>query len=220
MGYFELLDLERPLPPEAPGSNVFLKFIAGLSEERDKGKIAKQLRIQIESLVGREIEKHSLFTGVSEAIANVTDHAYPTLGQVRARKRWWLSAAYSKNTNQLTVIAFDQGVGIPATLVRKGFFSQFRDRVLGWTDSYKIKTAMRYGKSSTGRPERGKGLVELELFARAYDEGRLSIYSNRGVYQMVHRKGHKDERVFRDHTTSINGTLIEWSVRLPSHDDD
>lgn len=114
---------------------------------------------------------------------------------------------------------YDQGAGIPMTLPRSHFFELIREFLDLWTDSMKIGAAMAVGRSSTGSIERGKGLQNLMEFARAHDEGRLSIYSLRGMYRLLVRRSGDDRRlveetVRRDHTNSINGTLIEWEVTL------
>ena len=41
---------------------------------------------------------------------------------------------------------------------------------------------MEVGRTSTRLQERGKGLQNLVEFAKIYSEGRLSIYSIRGMY--------------------------------------
>lgn len=215
MGYFELLDLD--LPPMAGQQNdvTFLKFLRGESGEKvDPGTLAKNLRINIEAIVGQGINKHFLFEGLSEAITNVSQHAYPASMPNIRKKQWWLSASFDRQTRNLQVMFYDQGVGIPKTLHTSHLWEGIKEFFGGWTDARKIKAAMEYGRSSTERPERGKGLKNLVEFAKVHEAGRLSIYSERGLYRILHTRDNELRTIGRNHKESIGGTLIEWSVKL------
>lgn len=212
MGYFELLGLERPTTPIPSGSVTFLNFRRGTSGPVDKGKLAKELRIDIERITGQGIRKHEFFQGLSEAMVNVGHHAYPATAP--GNKFWWQSASFDRRDRTLTVMFYDQGIGIPASLPPGGLIERLRARFASWPDSLKIKTAMKYGRSSTRRGERGKGLQDVAKFAKAYPEGRLSIYSGNGLYRIRHTNDDKVQVRLRDHKNSVGGTLIEWSVRL------
>jgi hypothetical protein len=219
MGYFELLGIERPL--EVPDSETltFLRFKRGDPGDRDAGKLAQQLRLEIEACVGFGIQKHFLFEGLSEAITNVCQHAYPVANNF-PMQNWWLSASYDRQSRELCVIFYDQGAGIPCTLpTRWKSFELVKVIFNTWTDSQKIEAAMEVGRSSSGRAERGKGLQNLVEFAKTHREGRLSIYSLQGMYRLHSKRQSPDtdpltttER--QDHQNSIGGTLIEWSVKL------
>jgi hypothetical protein len=218
MGYFELLKIPHPSDMSESTDMTFLRFKRGDLGDRDAGKLAKQLRVEIEALVGFGIKKHFLFEGLSEAITNVCQHAYPDTGGYLA-KQWWLSASYDRQIRELSVIFFDQGAGIPGTLPKWKFFERVRDFFNNWSDSQKIEAAMEAGRSSSGLAERGKGLQNLVEFARSHREGHLSIYSLQGMYRMMSKLGDgeqnartKTER--RDYKNSVGGTLIEWSVKL------
>jgi len=87
----------------------------------------------------------------------------------------------------------------------------------GWADSEKIEAAMEIGRSASRMIERGKGLQNLIEFAKSHREGRLSIYSLRGLYRMVSRLDGAEPVTTtqrRDHKNSVGGTLIEWAVKL------
>lgn len=214
MGYFELLRLERPAAPESPGNVTFLNFQRGASGPVDKGKLAQDLRKAIEGIVGQQIKKHEFFQGLSEAMVNVGQHAYPFATVVDSKKYWWQSASFNRRDRTLTVMFYDQGIGIPKSLPADGFVERIKARFEAWPDSVKIKAAMKYGRSQTRRGERGKGLQDLVRFAEAYPEGRLSIYSRKGLYRTLHIGDDKPRRTLRDHERSVGGTLIEWSVKL------
>jgi hypothetical protein len=215
MGYFELLNLPHPTELSATKSTTFLKFKRGDQNNPDAGKIPQQLRVEIEKIVGFKIRKQLLYEGLSEAITNVTQHAYPK--SAYGSKQWWLSASYNKESNTLCVMFYDQGVGIPITLPSSEAFEYLWEILKLMKDSQKIEAAMKIGRSSTEEPERGKGLQNLVEFAQTYSEGILSIYSLRGLYRMVSKRSNENPVTTthrKDHATSVGGTLIEWMVKL------
>jgi hypothetical protein len=215
MGYFELLNLPRPKTPLADGNTTFLRFKRGCAGE-DGGALARQLRMEIEQIVGAPIQKHFLFEGLSEAITNVGQHAYQNVSEMNW-KQWWLSASYQREDRKLCVTFYDQGDGIPQTLPHAHFFELFKDLFHSWSDSQKIEAAMEVGRSSTRRIGRGLGLQNLEEFAKAHKNGQLSIYSLCGMYRLnfaVDENAPINLTSRRDFELSIGGTLIEWSVTL------
>lgn len=214
MGYFELLGLERPVDHDHAGDTTFINFLRSDLNHSNGGQLAKTLRIAIEEIVGQEIKRHLLFEGLSEAITNVSQHAYPSWSYSAGTKQWWLSASFERRARRLIVMFYDQGVGIPRTLPSSHIWEWIKGRVDLWTDAQKIEAAMEYGRSQTARPERGKGLKNLLEFARAHAEGKLSIFSDHGLYQAVNTGNGELASSCRDLRTSIGGTLIEWSVKL------
>jgi hypothetical protein len=215
MGYFELLDIPKPPTCGATNNVTFVKFIRGTSDVRDKGKLAKELRVRIEGIVGAGIKGLFLFDELSEAITNVGQHAYLPTTPLNRKKQWWLSASYDRSERKLVVIFYDQGEGIPNTLpIKWASFESVKAAFNTMTDSQKIAAAMEYGRTSTFHRERGKGLQNLVEFARAYDQGTLSVYSLSGLFRITPTQQHSRAAIQRDHQRSIGGTLIEWSVKL------
>lgn len=217
MGYFELLQITvPPAVAAASASTTFLPFKRGDLNDRNAGLLAKKLRIEIEGVLGFAIKKHFLFEGLSEAITNVGQHAYPDANS-GAAKQWWVSASYDKKDRRLCVMFYDQGAGIPVTLPSSEFFENLKELFNTWVDSQKIEAAMQIGRSASENTERGKGLQNLTEFAKSHAEGQLSIYSLRGMYRLVSKRNGGNSVVTterRDFKNSIGGTLIEWAVRL------
>lgn len=215
MGYFELLGLPNPNYP-ALKPTIFLPFVRGIiTPDSDPGKLAKALRQKIEQTIGAKVKKMPLFDGLSEAITNVSHHAYTDEASFR---QWWLSGSFDQSDQRLCVTFYDQGLGIPATLPYSKIITLIANFLNLRLDSEKIEAAMEVGRTATGMPNRGKGLQNLLEFAKAYDWGNLTIYSLHGMYRVNTRKvGNRTiqtvDRV--DHEHSIGGTLIEWSVQLP-----
>ncbi len=226
MGYFELLGLPRPPELIKEGNTIVTRFYRGGSKIANKGEVAKKLREDIEEIVGRKMQNHILlFTGLSEAITNVGQHAYyDPKKKPYGDKPWWLSASWNKKTRRLCVTFYDHGVGIPETLPKNPLFKKIIDWNIENNDSRKIAAAMKAKRTSTKQPERGHGLQDLIHFAQASADGQLRIYSRRGKLQMAWKGQNpngessinltESEKEFKN---SIGGTLIEWSVVL-SHE--
>jgi anti-anti-sigma regulatory factor len=218
MGYFELLGLPVPEKTWDEGTVTFLPFIRGRIGEDAPGEKAKQLRIKIEEIVGKSIQRRPLFEGISEAITNVCQHAYDGVSDEK-RKYWWLSASFDSVNRELRVTFYDKGLGIPKTLPAHRNFERFLSLFGSWPDSKKIEAAMKIGRTASGLEERGKGLQNLIEFAKAHPEGNLRVSSLKGTYEEKYENGLDNQQkrnvALQDHKCSIGGTLIEWSVLLP-----
>jgi len=216
MGYFELLHLDKPIEAWPAKNTTFLPFKRGQANSENSGQLAKQLRMEIETIVEQRIKRHFLFEGLSEAMTNVGQHAYRDEID-NSRKQWWLSASYDEDEQKLCVTFYDQGDGIPKTLPRSGFFETVKDVFNTWTDSQKIEAATQIGRSGSGLKERGKGLQNLVEFAKVHSVGKLTIYSLHGMYVQSYKNDGKkvmQTAARKDFDNSIGGTLIEWSVTL------
>jgi len=214
MGYFELLGLKKPDGAEPDIDTIFLRFRRGETRpDLDGGTIAVELRTDIENAAGTTIKKMQLFGGLSEAITNVGHHAYET-NDKDIRKQWWVSASYKRTSRELKVTFYDHGRGIPVTLPSWEHFNLIKEFFWKMTHSQKIASAVKLGRSSTGSKERGQGLQNLLEFSRAYENGKLTVYSLKGKYQSTHSSGQDIEGEVDDRQNSIGGTLIEWSVTL------
>ena len=218
MGYFELLNLPAPVKTWDDETVTFLPFIRGRIGEDAPGEKAKQLRIKIEEVVGKSIQRRPLFEGISEAITNVCQHAYDGVSDEK-RKYWWLSASSDASSRELRVTFYDKGLGIPKTLPAHRNFERFLSLFGSWPDSKKIEAAMKIGRTASGLEERGKGLQNLIEFAKAHSKGGLPVRSLKGTYEEAYETGVDHQQIrnvaLQDHKCSIGGTLIEWSVLLP-----
>lgn len=215
MGLFELLNLS-PLENNAPDKNTtFLKFIAGT---KSNGEKAKQLRKNIEQVIGKKLEqKLNLFDGLSEAFTNTTQHAYDEKNRQDFDK-WWITAAYKEKDKKLVVSMYDRGKSIPSTMRtgKKWVFLNERKH----TKHHKlIKTAMEASfdntqttRTQTQQKNRGKGLKQLLDFIK--NNGQLTIISNKGYCRFKVL----DERLTTTHQKELEyplqGTLIEWQINL------
>lgn len=156
-----------------------------------------------------------LYRGFIEAMANSVEHAYPEAGPCN---KWWTFAGVRKG--KLVVVLCDKGVGIPTTLpytqspstLRK-ILSKLNVDFNHIKDSAYIKAATSLQSSSTKKKHRGKGLKDVMSVIRSTGEGYLSIFSNSGRFKYM-GQNRAVESTINDYNTSINGTIIEWSIPL------
>lgn len=162
-----------------------------------------------------------LYNGIVEAMTNTVHHAYAGVAGEELRKyvgkRWW--ALSQERDGELTIAICDLGIGIPRSLPRSATFSSELVRAawkrlgLDKSDANAIKVAIELGRTSTGQDGRGRGLSEIVEAANLSEEGSVLISSNRGTFVLFEGK-----RYARDHSHSIRGTLIHWTVRISETD--
>src|SRR3546814_7843378 len=94
---------------------VFLRF---LSDNRVPAPaVDRFVGIVEKHIVARnELARERLVAASIEAMANTLDHAHPKPTQLGTmRNRWWMSSRVNLADNEVTIVLFDQGVGIPNT---------------------------------------------------------------------------------------------------------
>lgn len=228
IGFFKAIgQYERALPKYA---NVV--YWNQLSGDMADGSLAASLLSFLPPQIDKRAKSH-LYRGAIEAIANCVEHAYPTdpVESGIPDKRWWMLAGVKENS--LTIIVCDLGVGIPNTLPLKHPESLLTHitrtfNILGETDADLIRKSTFIKRTRTLMTHRGKGGADIRSITEHYPEALLSIRSNRGSYVVVgadfkHKKRDKgrafiagtNEREWAsNHSTSIYGTLIEWTISL------
>lgn len=215
MGFFELLNKQYvPSKDETKTSTVFLKFETGQVGVTDGGPIIKSFRKQIENVTKKKIEKHALFSALSEALTNVSQHAYSGSNH-NGFKSWWVCGSYNQESSLLTIIFYDQGIGIPKTL-KPARLPEYLSSGFGrMKDAERIQAAMEYGRSATKDPSRGKGLPDFLSLLNSQNNGRLRIFSRRGscLFQKA-SEGKAETKEKQNSSIAIKGTLIEWIIEL------
>lgn len=226
LGFFDLFP-GRATPTLEGNHNQsaknLVKYIKGKCTDNDKTVFLKQ---EIRKIVGDKVGKWPfLYTGLSEAITNVSQHAYPNNDSVNdIDKNWYLTGSFDQSTRELKIVFYDQGVGIPTTLPAsklKESIIEFLSKLLSdrFTSLDKIKhstmleAAVQAERTCTSEEDRGKGLQDLLQFIDQRKEGYLSILSLKGLY-----KYNIDSNGCNTKTDSFDvpmpGTLIIWSVAL------
>lgn len=225
LGFFDLFD-NKPRKPILVNQNSpdldFVRYVTGTCGDSDDAKAKKKkLKKEIIGLVGDNVDKWTiLHSGLSEAVTNVTHHAYPE-GDKCDDQSWYLTGSYNKQTKEMKIAFFDQGVGIPNSLpasdIWEKVLSYFSKLNLPKVEQKKhaklLEAAVSIDRTSTGQNDRGKGLQDLLEFIRERQEGYLSIISYHGLYKCWIENGKEYSK-----TVSMNrplyGTLIIWSVKL------
>lgn len=216
MGFFELLKLPplENFQQNIDKKTIFLKFISGSGSE---GKKAKQLRENIETVLGKALEnKLHLFDGLSEAFTNTTQHAYDEKSTIN---KWWITAAYKKESNKLIVSMYDRGKSIPTTMHTGKKWIFLKETTIKSHDKL-LQIAMESShnegntRTQTQQKNRGKGLKQLLDFVRGH--GKLTIMSNKGycTFKILDNKLSIIKQ--KELKYPLHGTLIEWEIDLPN----
>ncbi|KIO38301.1 hypothetical protein [Shewanella sp. cp20] len=213
LGFFELFNFDKCKVTTEPSTLNIVKFIKGAPGDEKKAKI---LREKIEEIVGNRVKRPPLFQALSEAITNVTHHAYPKT--YRSKKHWYMTASFCNESRRLKVAFYDQGIGIPSSLPRSNLWERakaYMNRLNLYNDHPSlIEAAVEMGRTQTDRENRGKGLQDLLEFIKQYGNGYMSILSQKGLYKFTCEN--RSERTKKESLKyPILGTLIIWSVIVP-----
>lgn len=213
-GLFELLEIDPNSISSKPSSSALRQTLKYASGKTSSGRDARELLNRLQALAGQSIGTRSTVYGaIAEALANVS-HAYPAWfcsWPYRASRRWWASGFWEPTSKTVGLQLYDQGAGIPATLPRQTQYP----RLLKMFDPERndaglIAAAMEYGRTSTGRAGRGKGLAEMADWIEISGSGFLRILSGSG--EVTYRPGRRLER--RKFDAPFSGTLVQWELTL------
>lgn len=220
MGFFSVLKVQERREPKSepdPTRAIFLRFLTGNRVESEL--VDTFVRIIEEELVQlNEVARGRLIAAIIEAMNNTLDHAHPIrIANETMPHRWWMSSAVNIRNQEITVMLFDQGVGIPKTL-DPTLYERVRTALKGAitlqgisaqpTDSEMILAATELHRTSTGQSGRGKGFRNMKQFVDVCPDGELRVLSNRGRYCYM-----KGTEAHDDASCSMGGTLIEWRFR-------
>ena len=206
MGFFELLSVTPPAV-DPNRTSRYVKFRTGnvaVGEDIDK------LRLEdLEPLVGPMPGRIYLYNAVTEAMTNVAQHAYT--GTQTHRPNWWLSASLDENA--VTIMIYDQGAGIPATLPRK--FSEHLRTIVQADHAEMIRRAHELTRSRHDEQHRGHGLQrDVRGYLQYLARGQYRVISLKGEYVFEPLAEDNRHRVYK-HSHPLLGTLIEWKLRRP-----
>lgn len=161
-------------------------------------------------------------TAISEALANVTNHAYAPQFQTELPHvgRFWISASADRSNHSLTIVVYDQGSTIPYTYPRIGRLPQVarflrtalrrQERHPYENDGVYVRAALRYGGSRTDHAHRGKGFPQMLQALDKVGAGTVKIRSRGGWSVRYPTK----RVVSGSEEHSIGGTLVEWNIEL------
>lgn len=174
-------------------------------------------------------EEHTYSDAISETIHNVGLHAYPN--HKTKKKSWWLLCQVVEN--QLFLAIYDNGVGIPKTIMKKPYFLEtlyslfpkitkevnnlvphsigFKRKILkSVNDSLAISISMKGDVSRTKLDKHGQGSKSIRRLVDESEQGRLWVFSNEGLYY----KEQKSEPILHSLVSSVRGTLVQWNLEI------
>lgn len=213
MGMFDLLNIKN-IPVDfgkKPREKdiIFLKFMSGNLVNPDDVLTFRDI---LSGIIDSLPNKKKLKIALDEAMDNVLSHGYPDdfiQGSALKHKMWWMSASVNRKTGTLNVMFFDQGIGIPKSLPKTR--PNLLAKILGMSDSAKIREATHVGISQTNQKHRGNGLPQIiEYVTSLNKKAFVRIVSDKGEYI----KGNGVPEQLNDNSNGINGTLIEWQINL------
>jgi hypothetical protein len=168
---------------------------------------------------------------VAETINNVSRHAYPSLED--EEKIWWLICEVTNG--QLYLAIYDQGVGIPETVVKKKWFSNslkklypvqykelmdhasLKDQITSLVansslkDEQLIYMSMLGDVTGTEKSKHGQGSKSIRALVSDTEDGKLWVYSNNGLYKFA---AGSDIPLLCRLPLKIEGTLIQWNIKV------
>ncbi|WP_411565596.1 hypothetical protein ACLIN3_20705 [Pseudomonas orientalis] len=214
MGLLEKLGLTSRVENLDASDVIPWLYVSGY--EGDLGSVAEELpRILVESTNLKL--RMALLSGMAEAVANSSEHAYQTeecgTELDRESQKWWL---FTRQVDEyIVVVICDLGLGIPGTLEanwKDELAAILKTRTgMKRKDHKMIELAFTVGKSSTNEKHRGKGLKDILKVVKEQHIGAISIYSNKGSYSIDNIEGTKYSG---DDKSSIGGTIIQWKVPI------
>ncbi|EGR2712714.1 hypothetical protein J7X65_001632 [Vibrio parahaemolyticus] len=180
---------------------------------------------------------------VQETINNVRLHAYPEMED--SDKKWWLLCEVIGQ--QLFLTIYDQGIGIPKTVTDREWFLQsfeqeypneYREilddvtrmgmkegilsslkfyQVKKWTDPQLVYLSMLGDISGTKQRKHGQGSKSIKALVKETKQGKLWVYSNRGLYFLEDKLGVSDEDNKGEAIQlpkPLKGTLVQWNINI------
>lgn len=214
MGLLEKLGLRSRVEKLDASDVIPWLYVSGY--EGDLESVAEKLpRILVESTNLKL--RMGLLSGMAEAVANSSEHAYDEelarTGVDRESQKWWLFAR--QEDEYIVVVICDLGLGIPGTLEtnwKEELAAILKTRTgMKRKDHKMIELAFTVGKSSTNEKHRGKGLKDILKVVKEQHVGAICIYSNKGSYCIdnIARTNYSG-----DDKSSIGGTIIQWKVPI------
>jgi hypothetical protein len=158
----------------------------------------------------------ALYTGITEAMANVLHHAYDGqrqdgMSMPQTTKRWWMFSQCREG--RLSVVFCDLGIGIPRSLPvkqRTPWLNFIRVHKKWDCDHGRIAYAIEKCASRTKEAHRGKGLGQI-VDGVMGQGGQVIIYSNEGFYA---RGPGQSRAIKRTLSANVLGTVICWQLPI------
>lgn len=216
-------------------SPYIFKELRGYSITEESGKLNQfandypSIRSDMESLAGGSLNEiaQSYYRSISEAVTNIYHHAYDKKKSRWFYDKWWISIAFDKTANELVVIVFDHGKGIPVTAwTTKSFSCYMRffkkldkmfslDRLTREMQSRVLFLVFEQNASMAIKQGRGHGCADIKSLLCNIKGGKLSVISLQAKYDNNNYKGNRSVRgESKSLAVPLQGTLLEWRIPL------
>lgn len=231
LGLHRIIDAKRTVEsvPIAdfiePAERAGIAVIPFVSGTRADPKAAQKLRLALAEHCADPQDQAGMkvYEALIEAFNNAVAHAYldryPGDGLPRVR-RWWAGALVSKRDGYLYLVVYDQGVGIPTTLQRRGIVEAMVGKAREKNDADVIAGALEYGRSGVSKDAvfgdeadgRGNGLARMCELTDKFPEADVRFTSILGDVRF--EKGGLVER--SNLQTRFGGTMVRWRAKIPA----
>ena len=228
IGFFKMLGFPEPVNKSENGPVKFMPIQSKsvcYGKNVDVGYDSVCLQKDIEEFIGRSLKDVRMYDSVSEAVRNIWDHAYKGIKSSRLPFKWWVSVAYDDTLNELRIIVFDHGLGIPTTIKTSNTFSLYQRIINNWSEGERLYLAFERERRKINKRARslivgrGHGCPDIARLVSAKDENMvrdgssLTVISGRARYRLnggtMQGRGVKE-----DLPKKLQGTMIEWRIRL------
>lgn len=169
----------------------------------------------IDSIFGVSRRRY-ITRAILEAMNNVLDHAYLdvfTKTSVRNKKflydHWWMCCYKNKNEKGFTFAIYDDGVGMPITLKKKGLESIFSTFSLLKDTDIIVRAFENGDRTRTEELARGNGLPTIIEPVNEFDS-ILTVLTNSNY--CVFEKNKDPKTNILPNELSQLGTLISWRI--------
>jgi hypothetical protein len=208
IGFFAAFGAKKPRPLIPKSDRVYVRTACG---NQSDGRYTRQFLALFHRVMGLPVvASKRLYSALLECMDNVKSHAYDVADKTGPDTigEWWLCGFADPIRQQLALVFYDLGVGIPGTIKRRRSL-RFR-HYLNFTDSKILRRAVVTGLSSSSSARRGTGLPSLREFVDVAPGGFLRVISGKADFTYERRPARIS---VKDIDPGIAGSLIVWTVQ-------
>lgn len=216
----DAVPIEDFVGPAAASGLSIVPFLSCTRADPEKAYALRQALYERCAPPG-DVSQLAVYEALVEAFNNAIGHAYKDefAGDGLPRvKRWWAGALIDHAAGYLYLVVYDQGVGIPTTLPRRGLMDRLVGRAPERTDADVIVGALQYGRSGASSDAlfgdeadgRGNGLWRMCELAETFEDADVRFTSLKG--DVLYVKGGDLEQT--NLKSRFCGTMIRWRTSI------
>lgn len=207
IGFFKIFQIKTPQFKRSSDPRIYFKAVFGNQSDGRRTQPLTRLLDYVEGLPPLLSKK--LYAALIECMDNVKAHAYPPSPTPRPDLigEWWMAGFIDPSIQQLAIVFYDQGVGIPTTIkeLRSIRFKSY----ISLSDERIIRKAILTGLSRKKSGRRGSGLPSLREIVDVAPGGFLRVVSNEGDFTYCKNSRHRSTPL----SSKFDGSLIIWSIQ-------